>query len=74
MLGWTALGVAATGLMAGFTVLAFALGARLVAAVFALAMLAVTPLLGLGPVLDWWRHRRPYRQRHRIRPGSFPRG
>ncbi|WP_165838698.1 hypothetical protein [Roseicella frigidaeris] len=69
LLGWAAL----VGLLAGLTVLAFALGARLLAALLALAMLAATPVLGVGPALDWWRHRRPHRRRHRHRPESFPR-
>jgi len=74
VLGWTALGATLVASLAGVTVLAFAIGARLTAAGFALAMLAATPLLGLGPMLDWWRHRRPYRQRHRSRPEKFPQG
>ncbi|MEN0074412.1 MAG: hypothetical protein AAGC69_08515 [Paracraurococcus sp.] len=45
----------------------------MLAAGLALAMLAATPILGVGPALDWWRHRRPHRQRHRQRPESFPR-
>ncbi|WP_431269299.1 hypothetical protein [Dankookia sp. P2] len=66
------LGGASIGLLAGLTVLAFALGARLAAAGLALATLAATPLLGVGPVLDWWRHRRPHRHRHASRPDDFP--
>lgn len=72
LLGWTAVGAMAVGLLAGLTVASFALGARLLAALFALATLAATPLLGVGPALDWWRHRRPHRRRHRSRPESFP--
>ena len=68
------LGAAAVGALAGLTVLAFALGARLLAAGLALATLAATPLLGVGPVLDWLRHRRPYRRRHSTRPADFPPG
>jgi hypothetical protein len=56
------------------TVLAFALGLRLLAAGLALATLAATPLLGIGPLLDWWRHRRPHRRRHARRPDDFPPG
>jgi hypothetical protein len=74
LIGWAALGSAAIGLLASSTVLAFALGARLLAALLALATLAATPLLGVGPVLDWWRHRRPHRRRHATRPDDFPRG
>ena len=66
--------MAAIGLLAGLTVLTFAFGLRLLAAVLALATLAATPLLGVGPVLDWWRHRRPYRRRHATRPEDFPPG
>lgn len=69
-----ALGAAITGALAGLTVLSLALGARLFAAGFALATLAAAPLVGVGPLLDWWRHRRPYRRRHAARPESFPRG
>jgi hypothetical protein len=72
MLGWAATGMVLTGGLAGGTVLCFALGARLAAAGLALATVAVAPLLALGPVLDWWRHRR--RRRHRIRPAGFPGG
>ena len=72
MLGWAALGAGIVALLAGLTVAAFALGARLLAAGLALATLAATPLLGVGPVLDWWRHRRPYRRRHGTRPADFP--
>ncbi|WP_149537624.1 hypothetical protein [Siccirubricoccus phaeus] len=71
LLGWAALGAVATGGLAGLSVACLALGAQRWAAGFALAMLAAAPLLGVGPVLDWWRHRRPYRQRHRQRPGDF---
>jgi len=58
LLGWAAgAGVLVLGL-AGLTVAAFALGWRRLAAGAALAMLLATPLLGAGPVLDWWKHRR----------------
>lgn len=60
------------GALAGLTVACFVLGARLWAAGFALGTLAATPLLGLGPGLDWWRHgRRGPRQAHRTRPEAF---
>jgi hypothetical protein len=74
MLGWVALGTSMTGTLAGLTVLTFALGARVVSAGFALATLAATPLVGVGPALDWWQHRRPQRQRHARRPEDFPSG
>ena len=45
------------GGLAGATVAAFASGARGPAAVLALMTLASAPLLLLGPVQDWWRHR-----------------
>ncbi|MFC7477611.1 hypothetical protein ACFQS7_24845 [Dankookia sp. GCM10030260] len=64
--------MAVVGGLAGLCVLALALGARLAAAGLALATLAATPLLGVGPVLDWWRHRRPRRRRHASRPEDFP--
>ena len=58
LLGWAAgAGVLVLGL-AGLTVAAFALGWRRLAAGAALAMLLATPLLGAGPLLDWWKHRR----------------
>lgn len=74
LLAWAALGAGATGSLAGLTVLCFVLGARLWAAGFALATLAAAPLLGIGPLLDWWRHQRPYRRRHRQRSPDFPDG
>jgi hypothetical protein len=58
LLAWAALGGLVIGGFATLTVFAFALGQRLWAAVFALATLAAAPLLGAGPALDWWRHRR----------------
>ncbi len=72
LLAWAALGAGATGGLAALTVFCFVLGARLWAAGFALATLAAAPLLAVGPVLDWWWHRRPYRQRHRTRSPEFP--
>ena len=72
LLAWAALGAGATGSLAGLTVLCFVLGARLWAAGFALATLAAAPLLGIGPLLDWWRHQRPHRRRHRRRSPDFP--
>lgn len=74
VLAWTALGAMATGALAGLCVLCFILGARLWAAGLALAMLAATPLVAVGPVLDWWRHRRPHRHRHLSRSRDFPPG
>lgn len=63
---------AVVGALAGLTVACFVLGARLWAAVFALATLAGLPLLGIGPALDWWRHgRRGRRTAHRQRPEGF---
>lgn len=44
--------------LAGLTVAAFALGWRRLAAGGAVAMMLATPLLGAGPMLDWWKHRR----------------
>ncbi|MBK1661378.1 hypothetical protein [Paracraurococcus ruber] len=74
MIGWVAMGAGVTGAMAGFSVLSLALGARTLAAGFALATIAASPLVGIGPALDWWRHRRPHRRRHATRPDSFPPG
>jgi hypothetical protein len=72
IIGWVAFGGAVTGGLAGVTVTCFVLGARLWAAGFALATLAAAPLLAVGPVLDWWWHRRPLRRRHRVRSERFP--
>lgn len=58
ILGLFALGAVVVGSLAGVTVAAYASGARGWAAVFALATLAASPLLALGPAQDWWRHRR----------------
>jgi hypothetical protein len=58
ILGLFALGGLVVGGLAGATVAAFASGARGWAAVLALMTLAASPLLALGPVQDWWRHRR----------------
>ncbi|MCO6418701.1 hypothetical protein JYK14_21440 [Siccirubricoccus sp. KC 17139] len=71
LLGWAALGAFLTGGLAGLSVACLAFGANLWAAGLALAMLGTAPLLGVGPVLDWWRHRRPHRRRHRQRPEEF---
>ncbi len=60
--------------LAGATALVFMAGGRVAAALLALATIAATPLLLLGPALDWWRHRRGRRQRHRRRPARFPGG
>ena len=72
LVGWVAAGAGTTLGLAGLTVVTFVLGARLAAAGFALATIAASPLIGVGPTLDWWRHRRPRRRRHRARPDSFP--
>lgn len=58
ILGLFALGALVVGGLAGATVAAFASGARGWAAVLALLTLAASPLLALGPLQDWWRHRR----------------
>jgi hypothetical protein len=71
LLGWAACGAGLTGGLAGLSVVCLALGARDWAAAFALAVLAAAPVLTVGPMLDWWRHRRPLRQRHRRRPEGF---
>ena len=71
------LAAALVGALAGLTVASFALGARLWAAGFALATLTATPLLLVGPGLDWWRHGRWAGRRwraHRQRPEEFPPG
>jgi len=62
------------GALAGLTIGCFVLGARLWAAGFALGTLAAVPLLLVGPGIDWWRHGRGRRHRHRQRPAAFPRG
>jgi len=62
------------GGLVAITILCFVIGARVWSAIFALATLAAAPLLLLGPVLDWWRHRRGRRQRHLARPDHFPGG
>jgi hypothetical membrane protein len=53
-----ALALIVVGALAGLTVAAYASGAREAAAVFALLTLASLPLLAIGPLQDWWRHRR----------------
>lgn len=58
MLGLFALGLIFVGGLAGLSLAALAAGARGWAAVFALAALLASPMLLLGPVQDWWRHRR----------------
>ncbi len=57
--------------LASLSALCLVLGARLAAALAALGTLAAAPLLLLGPGLDWWRHRRGRRRRHRQRPDHF---
>ena len=51
-------GLVCVGGLAGACVAAFAAGARHTAALFGLATLAAAPLPLLGPLQDWWRHRR----------------
>ena len=63
ILGIFALGALVVGALAGVTVAALASGSRAWAAIFALLTLATSPLLVLGPVQDWWRHRRGRRMR-----------
>ncbi|MDB5414153.1 MAG: hypothetical protein JWR10_2488 [Rubritepida sp.] len=58
ILGLFALGAVVVGALAGLTVAAFASGAQGISAIFALLTLAASPLLLLGPIQDWWRHRR----------------
>jgi hypothetical protein len=58
ILGLFAVGAVVVGALGGATVAAFASGARGWAAIFALLTLAASPLLALGPLQDWWRHRR----------------
>jgi hypothetical protein len=59
--------------LAGGAVLSLALGWRFLAAGFGLLTLMASPLLLLGPVQDWWRHRRGRRRRHLTRPEGFGR-
>ncbi len=56
---------------AGMAVLALGLGWRAAAAGFGLGFVLACPLLLLGPMQDWWRHRRGRRRRHRARPPGF---
>lgn len=58
VMGLFALGLLCVGGLGGLSVAALASGARGWAAVFAFAALVASPLLLLGPVQDWWRHRR----------------
>ncbi len=58
VVGLFALGLLCVGGLAGLSVAALASGARGVAAVFALAAMLASPLTLLGPLQDWWRHRR----------------
>jgi hypothetical protein len=74
IVGWVMLAGMAGGALAGLSALCLVIGARLWAAGFALAMLAAMPLVAVGPALDWWRHRRPHRRRHRSRSPDFPPG
>ena len=68
MVGLFGLGLLLVGGLAGMSVAALLSGARAWAAVFGLATLLASPLLLLGPVQDWWRHRRGRRQAHATRP------
>ncbi len=61
-------GLLLVGALAGLSMAALLSGARAWAALFALGMLLASPLLLLGPVQDWWRHRRGQRQTHTERP------
>ena len=70
MLGLFGLGLVLVGGLAGASVAALLSGARGWAAAFALATLLASPLLVLGPVQDWWRHRRSRRRAHAARPWS----
>lgn len=70
MLGLFGLGLVLVGGLAGASVAALLSGARGWAAAFALATLLASPLLLLGPVQDWWRHRRGRRRSHAARPWS----
>ena len=58
VLGLFALGLLFVGALAGLSIAAFASGARGLAAAFGLAAVLASPLTLLGPVQDWWRHRR----------------
>lgn len=71
LLGWAAAGAGLIGGLAGLSVFCLALGARIWAAGFGLAVLLAAPVLAVGPTLDWWRHRRPLRRRHATRPEDF---
>ncbi len=71
MLGLNLLAIATLVLLAVLAGLALALGLRLLAAGFGLAWVLALPLLLLGPVQDWWRHRRGRRRKHRQRPSGF---
>jgi MFS family permease len=68
MVGLFGLGLLLVGGLAGMSLAALLSGARGWAAIFALATLLASPLLLLGPVQDWWRHRRGQRQAHDRRP------
>ncbi|MBC7431504.1 MAG: hypothetical protein H7345_05505 [Rubritepida sp.] len=58
VLGLFALGLLCVGGLAGLSIAAFASGARGLAAAFGLAAVLASPPTLLGPVQDWWRHRR----------------
>lgn len=62
------LGLLLVGALAGLSLAALLSGARGWAAAFALGMVMASPLLLLGPVQDWWRHRRGQRRTHAERP------
>ena len=71
LLGLSALAALLLVALAGGAVVSLALGWRLLAAGFGLLTLLGSPLLLLGPVQDWWRHRRGRRRRHLTRPEGF---
>lgn len=73
MLGLNALAALLLAALAMGAVVSLALGWRLPAAGFALALVLASPLLLLGPVQDWWRHRRGRARAHRVRPQDFGR-
>jgi hypothetical protein len=73
VLGLGALAITVLAALVGVTVLSLALGWRLLAAGSALATLAASPLVLLGPAQDWWRFRRGRKRRHRQRPEDFGR-
>ncbi len=71
LLGLSAIAALLLGVSATSSVICLALGWRVPAAGFGLLTLLASPLLLLGPVQDWWRHRRGRRRRHFSRPEGF---